>query len=92
MSERGLGLRVSAVLALAVAALIAVVPVTSARGPGAGKKVLIVWGGWEGHQPKQTVDVFAPWLRISGGHGIRRLSASSPTWTRIFGGKLTITR
>jgi type 1 glutamine amidotransferase len=26
------------------------------------KSVLIVWGGWEGHEPKQCVDVFAPWL------------------------------
>ena len=25
-------------------------------------KALIVWGGWEGHEPKQTVDIFAPWL------------------------------
>jgi type 1 glutamine amidotransferase len=22
----------------------------------------MVWGGWPGHEPKQTVDVFAPWL------------------------------
>lgn len=26
------------------------------------KKVLIVWGGWQGHEPKQCVDVFAPWI------------------------------
>ena len=26
------------------------------------KSALIVWGGWEGHEPKQCVDVFAPWL------------------------------
>jgi len=26
------------------------------------KSVLIVWGGWEGHEPKQCVDIFAPWL------------------------------
>jgi hypothetical protein len=26
------------------------------------KKVLIVWGGWEGHEPKKCVDIFAPWL------------------------------
>jgi len=31
--------------------------------PGAGKKVLIVWGGWDGHEPKQCVDIFAPWLK-----------------------------
>jgi len=32
------------------------------REPSPGKKVLIVWGGWAGHEPKQCVDVFAPWL------------------------------
>ena len=26
------------------------------------KSVLIVWGGWEGHEPKECVDIFAPWL------------------------------
>ncbi len=26
------------------------------------KKALIVWGGWEGHEPKKCVDIFAPWL------------------------------
>jgi hypothetical protein len=26
------------------------------------KKVLIVWGGWDGHEPKPCVDIFAPWL------------------------------
>jgi len=25
-----------------------------------------VWGGWPGHEPKQTVDVFAPWLAEQG--------------------------
>ncbi len=28
-----------------------------------GKKILMVWGGWEGHQPKQCVDIFDPWIR-----------------------------
>jgi len=31
-----------------------------------GKKALIVWGGWEGHEPKQCVDIFAPWLKEQG--------------------------
>ncbi|MCP4726040.1 MAG: ThuA domain-containing protein [bacterium] len=26
------------------------------------KSALIVWGGWEGHEPKQCVDIFVPWL------------------------------
>jgi type 1 glutamine amidotransferase len=30
------------------------------------KKALIVWGGWEGHQPKQCVEIFAPFLREQG--------------------------
>lgn len=30
------------------------------------KKALFVWGGWEGHEPKQTVDIFAPWLEKQG--------------------------
>jgi hypothetical protein len=31
-----------------------------------GKKVLYVYGGWEGHEPKQSVDVFVPWMRSEG--------------------------
>ncbi len=30
------------------------------------KKALMVWGGWEGHEPKQCVDVFAPILEGDG--------------------------
>lgn len=30
------------------------------------KKALIVWGGWEGHEPKQCVDIFAPILESEG--------------------------
>ena len=30
------------------------------------KKALIVWGGWEGHEPKQCVDIFAPFLEEQG--------------------------
>ena len=29
-------------------------------------KALLVWGGWDGHEPKQCVDVFAPILRNEG--------------------------
>ncbi len=31
-----------------------------------GKKVLYVYGGWSGHEPKQSVDVLVPWLRAEG--------------------------
>lgn len=30
------------------------------------KKALMVWGGWEGHEPKQCVDIFAPILQQEG--------------------------
>jgi len=30
------------------------------------KSALIVWGGWDGHEPKQCVDIFAPYLREQG--------------------------
>ena len=30
------------------------------------KSALFVWGGWDGHEPKQCVDIFAPWLAEQG--------------------------
>ncbi len=30
------------------------------------KKALFVWGGWEGHEPKKGVDIFAPFLQEQG--------------------------
>jgi type 1 glutamine amidotransferase len=30
------------------------------------KRALMVWGGWAGHEPKQCVEVFAPFLRDQG--------------------------
>ncbi|MBN1294341.1 MAG: ThuA domain-containing protein [Candidatus Latescibacteria bacterium] len=30
------------------------------------KSALFVWGGWDGHEPKQCVDIFAPWLESQG--------------------------
>jgi type 1 glutamine amidotransferase len=30
------------------------------------KKALMVWGGWPGHEPKQCVDIFAPFLEGQG--------------------------
>lgn len=30
------------------------------------KRALMVWGGWDGHTPKQSVDVFAPLLQDAG--------------------------
>jgi type 1 glutamine amidotransferase len=30
------------------------------------KSALVVWGGWDGHTPKQCADIFAPWLESKG--------------------------
>ena len=30
------------------------------------KKVLMVWGGWMGHEPKKCIDIFAPWIEEQG--------------------------
>jgi type 1 glutamine amidotransferase len=31
-----------------------------------GKTILFVYGGWEGHEPLQTKDIFVPWLLSQG--------------------------
>jgi hypothetical protein len=31
-----------------------------------GRKILIVFGGWEGHEPAAYVDILLPWLRAEG--------------------------
>jgi type 1 glutamine amidotransferase len=57
--------RLSAVLASAFILLLILLLnafAAKAQVPAPKKKVLIVWGGWEGHEPKQCVDIFAPWL------------------------------
>lgn len=30
------------------------------------KRALVVWGGWDGHTPKECAELFAPWLRAQG--------------------------
>lgn len=59
------------------------------------KQALMVWGGWDGHEPKQCVDVFAPFLQAQGyevriadnldvyldAEYMRALSLVVPVWT-----------
>ena len=54
------------VLTIVAAALVFWPSAPAAQVPASKGKVLVVWGGWEGHQPKQTVDLFAPWLQEQG--------------------------
>jgi type 1 glutamine amidotransferase len=52
-------------VALAVFALASALA-CAAPPPQTPKSALVVWGGWEGHEPKQCVDIFAPWLESQG--------------------------
>ena len=59
------------------------------------RKALMVWGGWDGHEPKQCVDIFAPFLARNGfdvrisdtldvyleSDYLRSLSLIVPVWT-----------
>ena len=36
------------------------------RTSGPKPKVLVVYGGWDGHEPRQCVDRFVPWLKRRG--------------------------
>lgn len=59
------------------------------------KKALLVWGGWEGHEPRQCVERFVPFLEAEGyevevantlavfedEEKMRPLSLVSPCWT-----------
>jgi type 1 glutamine amidotransferase len=30
------------------------------------KKILFVWGGWDGHEPEECRDIFVPWMKSEG--------------------------
>ena len=60
------GMRLAVGLTALAGTLVVAAPAMRAQEAAAKKKVLMVWGGWEGHQPKQTVDIFAPWLSEQG--------------------------
>ncbi len=53
-------------LSTGVAASLAEKNIFAVENEKRNKTVLIVWGGWEGHEPKKCVDIFAPWLGEQG--------------------------
>jgi len=56
-------------IALLLFLLILANPNTEAQyKPGAldGKKVIFIYGGWEGHEPEECRDIFVPWMRSEG--------------------------
>ncbi len=44
-----------------------------------GKKVLFVYGGWEGHEPRQCMEILKPWLESQGANVV--LSSSLDSYT-----------
>jgi type 1 glutamine amidotransferase len=62
----GTRLRRTALIALAAVACLLAHGTPAAQEPVSKKRALVVWGGWEGHTPKQSVDVFIPWLQEQG--------------------------
>jgi type 1 glutamine amidotransferase len=52
--------------ALGLGAAVLVLAAAAGPAPQKAKSALFVWGGWEGHEPKQCVDIFAPWLESQG--------------------------
>lgn len=44
-----------------------------------GKKVLFIYGGWEGHEPELCRDIFVPWMKSEG--AVVELSTSLDTYT-----------
>ncbi len=59
-------LRHAVPLVLLASTLGSLIPRATAQEAASQKTALIVWGGWAGHQPKETVDIFAPWLEEQG--------------------------
>jgi type 1 glutamine amidotransferase len=51
---------------LTLAVFAAAALVGAGRAPQKQKSALFIWGGWEGHEPKKCVDIFAPWLESQG--------------------------
>ena len=55
------------ILMLAIAAITCGASQTMAQeGPLLGKKVLFVYGGWDGHEPRQCMELLKPWLESQG--------------------------
>ncbi len=61
-------MRTYAALALAALAMVSLLVCGGAppEAPQTQRSALFVWGGWAGHEPKQCVDIFAPWLETQG--------------------------
>jgi len=57
---------VKAILSIVVIFILTALAFADTAQTAKKKKALFVWGGWEGHEPKQCADIFAPWLREQG--------------------------
>lgn len=67
-------------LMLALAGLVFICPLASCQESALkGKKVLFVYGGWDGHEPRQCMERLKPWLESQG--AIVRLSDNLDVYT-----------
>jgi uncharacterized protein len=49
------------------------------------KEALIVWGGWDGHQPRECADIVARFLRTEG-FGVEVADSTAAFAIRNWGG------
>ncbi len=64
--ERRDFLKTSALAGAALAAGSRFAVANTENQPLKGKKTLFVWGGWPGHDPDKTRDIFVPWMQQMG--------------------------
>ncbi|MDR2882362.1 MAG: ThuA domain-containing protein [Alistipes sp.] len=58
--------RITKICAVALIALAATFQSFAQDSPLKGKRVLYIYGGWDGHEPVQCRDIFVPWMESEG--------------------------
>ncbi len=58
--------RITKISAVALIALAATFQGFAQDSPLKGKRVLYIYGGWDGHEPVQCRDIFVPWMESEG--------------------------
>jgi len=66
MKKQAIGIKFALMILLLTGAVVSLTFDAKSQVDRQKKKALFVWGGWEGHQPKQCIDIFAPWLEDQG--------------------------
>ncbi len=58
--------RITKICVVALIALASTFQGFAQDSPLKGKKVLYIFGGWDGHEPVQCRDIFVPWMESEG--------------------------